>query len=136
MGVEMAMPKLTKMATEEDPGCSERVVLVVEDDRDAREALCELLHIMGYQAMGAADGGAALEWLAASSPPSVILLDCRMPQMSGLELLERLKADSALESIPVVFVTGLSEVVDAGVVSLKKPVSVEALLEVMQRFCD
>jgi signal transduction histidine kinase len=59
--------------------------------------------------MQIASSGAIGLSLAAQSPPDLILLDVMMPQMDGYETLRRLKADPALRTIPVIFLTALSD---------------------------
>jgi len=58
-------------------------VLVVDDDQDIRDALCELLEDEGYHAVAAANGQDALVYLKSREPPCVILLDLMMPVMDG-----------------------------------------------------
>jgi CheY-like chemotaxis protein len=72
-------------------------VLVVDDERNARNALCELLRDEGYEVATAADGCEALERIA-SFRPQVVLSDVRMPRMSGVQLREAL----AKGRIPIV----------------------------------
>lgn len=81
-------------------------VLVADDDPLLREILAHKLGASGYAVHVAADGRAALE-LARSLNPSVIVLDGMMPILDGFEALRRLKADTALQSIPVVMLTAL-----------------------------
>jgi CheY-like chemotaxis protein len=77
-------------------------VLVVEDDGDIRSAMQELLAGEGYSSVGVANGQLALEWLLSSSDaPSLILLDLMMPEMDGLQFLDRLDEERAFRLIPV-----------------------------------
>lgn len=62
----------------------------------------------GYHVMPATSGAQALERVQAQ-PPDLILLDLMMPEMDGLEVCRRLKADPATEQIPVVFLTASNE---------------------------
>lgn len=84
-----------------------RTVLVVDDQPDVRETLCDLLIIAGYCPVPAADGLEALEQIARERP-ALITLDLKMPRMSGWELLEVLRADLQLAVIPVIIVAGRS----------------------------
>ncbi len=69
----------------------QRKVLIVDDDRNGRAALAELLREEGWHVATAGDGPRALALLD-SFRPDVLLTDLRMPGMDGLELLLRLRA--------------------------------------------
>jgi CheY-like chemotaxis protein len=85
-------------------------VLVVEDDPAGRELLEALLGDEGYTVESESDGAEAWRRLEAGPPYcDVVLLDWTLPGMDGLELLARMKATSALESIPVIFQTARTE---------------------------
>src|SRR5271154_4227303 len=90
---------------------AKKVVLVVDDaPANIQIALAILKDI--YQVRIATNGAKALE-LACSEPvPDLILLDVMMPGMDGFEVCTRLKADPATREIPVIFVTGQTEVED------------------------
>src|ERR1700733_13427615 len=80
-------------------------ILVIEDDRDIREALKDGLEIEGYPVTTVCDGKEAIKYLERDSPPGLILLDLMMPGMNGWEFLEYLKSKSNLATIPVGVVT-------------------------------
>ena len=86
------------------------LVLVVEDDPSVRGLLQTLLQAEGYAVTTAADGLAALEQ-ARSAPPALMLLDLVMPDLGGARVLEQLRADPLLATLPVVVVTGQEEAV-------------------------
>ena len=106
-------------------------VLVVDDDRDIRELLVELLASEGYEVASAPDGRRALAE-ARGRRPDVILLDLMMPVMSGWEFREAQLRDPALADIPVVVVTAFEESLD-GTELLRKPFLVEDVLDAVQR---
>jgi CheY-like chemotaxis protein len=116
-----------------------RPILVVEDDTDIREALMGILAEEGYAVLGAADGRQALDVLRDGARPTLILLDLMMPFMNGWQFRAEQKLDAALSDIPVVVISAdanvkqKAESLDA-VGYLKKPVELDALLEVVQRF--
>lgn len=83
-------------------------VLVVEDEEILLTALKEELATGGYEVEGAADGLEGLE-KTKSFKPDLILLDLLMPKMDGMEMLQKLKADSDVRDIPVVILTNLSD---------------------------
>jgi len=80
-------------------------VLVVEDDDDLREIVCEVLEGAGYEAKAACGGEEALVVLEDPVRPDVILLDLTMPGMSGFELRERLLRTPELRTIPTIVMT-------------------------------
>jgi CheY-like chemotaxis protein len=66
-------------------------VLIVDDDRDTREALAEALADAGFHVEQAKSGKQALERMEKQGEPDVILLDLRMPEMDGAQLMERMR---------------------------------------------
>jgi two-component system response regulator FlrC len=110
------------------------VVLVVDDDVDLREALCQQLLDAGYEPVQAMDGQDALEVLLRDRRPSLIVLDLRMPQRSGWALLEILRQSVTLVDIPVVVLSAYLAFPPAGAIAwLKKPLVPEVFLEVVRR---
>ncbi len=83
-------------------------ILVVEDEEILLTALKEELGQGGYEVEGAVDGFEGLD-RTKSFKPDLILLDLLMPKMDGMEMLQKLKADSATRDIPVVILTNLSD---------------------------
>ncbi len=83
-------------------------VLLVEDDATVAEMYRLKLELDGYRVTIAADGESALE-IARSSPPDLVFLDIRLPRMNGLEVLERMRQDTALRVIPVVILSNYGE---------------------------
>jgi len=84
------------------------VVLIVDDVPENLAVLHDTLDESGYTVLVANNGAAALE-RARQTVPDVILLDALMPGMDGFETCRRLRADSATRTIPVIFMTGLTE---------------------------
>jgi putative two-component system response regulator len=80
-------------------------VLVVDDDPLLRRFLACFLESLGYQVTTAANGSTALARVAAR-PPDLILLDLDLPDLSGMEVCQRVKADPATRLIPVLILTG------------------------------
>jgi two-component system, chemotaxis family, chemotaxis protein CheY len=79
-------------------------VLVVDDEVDLQEAICEVLEAEGYATSRASNGIEALDCLR-KVPTCVVLLDLTMPVMDGWEFRRRQLGDEALAKIPVVLVT-------------------------------
>ena len=102
-------------------------VLVVDDDAGNRDLLGRRLQREGYAVVSAAGGGEALA-LIAREPVDVVLLDVLMPDLDGLTVLERLKADPATHDVPVIMISALDDLsaiarcIEAGAVDyLPKP---------------
>jgi CheY-like chemotaxis protein len=117
----------------------EPAVLVVDDDRDIREALSELLEDAGYRAAVAENGAQALDWMRAHpGETGVVLLDLMMPVMDGLTFLDHRALDDGLSAIPVVVFTAnavkVNEVLASGRVAecLQKPLSWERLVGILR----
>lgn len=66
-------------------------ILVVDDDQESRDLLCEVLEANGYAPYAVADGLAAREILSQDPEYRIVVADLRMPQESGLELLRKLR---------------------------------------------
>lgn len=84
------------------------VVLIVDDVPENLAVLHDALDESGYTVLVANNGAAALE-RARQTVPDVILLDALMPGMDGFETCRRLRADIATRTIPIIFMTGLTE---------------------------
>ena len=90
-------------------GPVEGMVLVVDDDADARDLLERMFRREGYSVATAANGVEGLA-RARSLQPALITLDVRMPDLDGWTVLERLKADPALEDVPVLMISVVDDV--------------------------
>lgn len=87
------------------------VVLVVDDVPTNLNLMTQILKNENYKTLVAINGEAALR-VAKRSRPDLILLDVRMPKMDGYEVCRQLKADSELNTIPVIFLSGLTDQAD------------------------
>ncbi len=115
----------------------ERTALVVDDDVFVLSALAELLEEDGFDVQTATNGFSAMR-RAVEARPAVILLDLALPERSGTELLEDLRADPTTRDVAIVLVTGFADrLTEAqlteldGVVS--KPFDAAELLETVQQ---
>lgn len=119
-----------------------RQVLIVEDDRDIRETLAEVLTDASYEPVAVANGREALECLSIGTvKPSVILLDLMMPVMDGRQFREIQSGDVRLSSIPVILFSAQvnheqSAQTMGNVRCLRKPVDLVELLETIASVCD
>jgi DNA-binding response OmpR family regulator len=113
-------------------------VLVIEDQKDARESLQMFLALKGFCAKGADNGEDGLR-LARELHPLAITLDLGMPGMDGWEVLSALKADPDLVTIPVILFTGMederSKAVRLGASDfVTKPVDPDRLAAILKRY--
>lgn len=114
------------------------VVLVVDDSPDALSMINDALEAEGMDVLVALEGKQALT-IARRIRPDIILLDAVMPVLDGFDTCKALKADPSLSSIPVIFMTGLSDTNDVvrglecgGVDYLTKPIQPGELLARMR----
>jgi DNA-binding response OmpR family regulator len=118
-------------------------ILVADDERDIRELIGYTLRFAGFEVVLVADGIAAIEQ-APLEQPDLILLDVRMPRVTGYDVCRLLKEDPATSAIPIVFLSAkgqegeIQEGLDSGAVEyIVKPFTPDDLTdqvrEVLQR---
>ncbi len=114
------------------------VVLVVDDSPEALSFINDALEEANISVLLALEGQQALT-IAKRMRPNMILLDAMMPRMDGFETCRKLKQDPELASIPVIFMTGLTDTADivrgleaGGVDYLTKPIRPDELLARMK----
>ena len=112
-------------------------ILVVDDERNIRNGLCEALELGGYRAQSATDGQDALT-IISQREIDLIITDLRMPRMGGEELLRRIT--ESWPTVPVIILTGHATIESAvqamrgGAYDfLTKPVNLDRLLELVKR---
>ncbi|NJL93809.1 MAG: response regulator [Anaerolineae bacterium] len=90
-------------------------ILIAEDEHDIRELIEFTLNFAGHEVVKAKNGAEAVE-LAPKVMPDLIMMDVRMPKMTGYEACRAMKEIDALKNIPVVFLSakGQDSEVDAG----------------------
>ena len=118
-----------------------RVVMIIDDDASIRDDYADLLREEGYEVLTAANGLDALDQLKRAEQPSLILLDLKMPVMDGWSFHTRLSRDPKLGKIPVVLLSGATDVLEeASRLSaddfLLKPVPVKELLGTVEQYCS
>jgi CheY-like chemotaxis protein len=125
------------------PPLAGRRLLVVEDHDDSRDALRLLLESLGAQVLPVESGPRALELLARTALPDLILADIRMPGMDGLELAHALGENLRWRRIPRIAVTAgtsMAEIhatLEAGYAGhLGKPIDPDVLLVTLLRVLD
>ncbi len=110
-------------------------ILVVEDNELNLKLFCDLLRAHGYEAEPVRDGREAVE-RARAFAPELVVMDIQMPHISGLELIEQMKADEELKGIPIIAVTAYAakgdeeRIRDAGAEGyVSKPISLLRFVE-------
>lgn len=110
-------------------------ILIAEDEPDIRELVAFTLRFGGYEVVAASNGEEAVE-LARKEFPDLILMDVRMPRMTGYEACKVLKSDTNLKDTPVVFLSakGQESEIQTGIESgaeeyLLKPFAPDQLTE-------
>lgn len=113
-------------------------ILVVEDDDDIRNALVDLLESEGYIAYPATNGKEALDTLASTAKPCLVLLDMMMPIMNGRQFLDVVMRDAKLAPIPVLIVSAIADKsnTEGSVGFLKKPIDIDVILKVVSQYCS
>ncbi|MDB5722338.1 MAG: response regulator, partial [Alphaproteobacteria bacterium] len=113
-------------------------ILVVEDNELNLKLFCDLLRVHGYDAEPVRDGREAVD-RARGFAPDLIVMDIQMPHISGLELIDQLKADAELKAIPVMAVTAYAakgdeeRIRDAGAEGyVSKPISLVRFVEAVR----
>lgn len=111
-------------------------VLIVEDDRDTRDSLIELLQDEGYRTVAVASGQQALQQLV-HMRPCLIIADFVMADMTGGDLVTAVQGQEALRGIPIVMLTAADRYLmgNVSVPVLRKPLDVDALLNVLRQHC-
>ena len=79
-------------------------ILIAEDERDIRDLVAFTLRFAGYEVFAAANGEEAVD-MAPKVNPDLILMDVRMPRMTGYEACRLIKLNPDLKDIPVVFLS-------------------------------
>ena len=139
--VQTAAPELTSAAAANDlhRAGAGRLVLVIDDDPEARELMERNLSKDGFEVRIAGSGEEGLK-LARDLRPAVITLDVMMPEMDGWSVLKALKADLATRDIPVVMLTIVDDKSQGFALGatdyLAKPVDRELLKATLARFCE
>ncbi len=108
-------------------------ILIAEDERDIRDLIEFTLKFAGHEVVKAANGAEAVE-LAPTVMPDLIMMDVRMPKMTGYEACKAIKEIESVKNIPVVFLSakGQDSEIDTGLEAgafeyILKPFSPELL---------
>lgn len=110
-------------------------ILIAEDERDIRELIAFTLQFAGHEVITTSNGEEALQAVRAHKP-ELVLLDVRMPRLTGYEVCKEIKADAQTKAIPVIFLSAKGQEaeirsgLEAGAEQyLLKPFSPDQLIE-------
>jgi CheY-like chemotaxis protein len=117
-------------------------ILIAEDERDIRDLVAFTLRFAGHEVVAVENGAEAVD-AAPREMPDLILMDVRMPRMTGYEACAHIKADERVKSIPVVFLSakGQDSEIQAGLSAgaseyLLKPFGPMELTEKVRELLD
>ena len=132
---------LSAMETIDTPAL-EKTVLIVEDNELNMKLFHDLLEAHGYGVIEARTGPEALK-LVEKHHPDLILMDIQLPEVSGLEVTQIIKANEKLAEIPIIAVTAFAMKGDEERIRqggcedyIAKPISVSGFLEKVKRYLD
>ncbi|HEX3497222.1 MAG TPA: response regulator [Methylocella sp.] len=118
----------------------QKCILIVEDDELNLQLFSDLLEVHGYKPLPSRSGVEALE-LARLHKPDLIVMDIQLPDVSGLQVTQRIKENEHLRHIPVIAITGFAmkedeeKIRQGGCESyLAKPFSIETFLETVRNY--
>ena len=118
------------------------LILIVEDNPRNLKLVRDTLQVKGYQTLETETAEEGLE-VARARRPALILMDIQLPGMSGIEALQRLRADPVTRPIPVIAVTASvmpqdrTRILAAGFDGFQgKPISVKELLETIRHILE
>jgi CheY-like chemotaxis protein len=119
---------------------AQKMVLLVEDDPDIRDIVQDVLEAEGFDVVPASHGKQALEFLdgvRGGTRPVLVILDMMMPLVDGRRVLEAIRADQDLASIPVVVMSAIAHEKPAGATAfLRKPFSLDTLFDAVHTLVE
>lgn len=138
--VESVLREPYRMGEEQSGDPVAKRILIVEDNELNMKLLNDILEAHGYDIIKSSQGEEAIA-LARNQLPDIILLDIQLPDISGLEVSRRLKADPDTSVIPIIAVTAFAmggdekRALDAGCDGyVTKPIMLREFLDLLQQF--
>ena len=111
-------------------------VLVVEDEVELRELVCEALELSGYVVVAAKDGKEALDKVSGIESLSLVILDLLMPEMNGWDFVEQLRTRSEFATVPIIVHSSAQGPAPTTVARvLRKPFPLNRLLATVREYC-
>jgi CheY-like chemotaxis protein len=125
-----------------EPNQRGQLVLIVEDHEDTQTCVAEQLADYGFEVLTASDGESALNMIR-ERRPALVYLDMNLPNVSGYDVCEQIRADPSLQDIPVVMTSAQTSVsvraacIEAGADAfVPKPFQVDAFAEMIGRIAS
>ena len=119
-----------------------KTILIVEDDDLSMKLETDLLQAQGYDTLQSVNGKDILQ-LAREHHPDLIIMDIKLPEISGLEYTKMLKADNELKDIPILAVTAFAMKGDEEKIRaagcdgyIAKPISIPHFLETVEKLIN
>jgi CheY-like chemotaxis protein len=116
-----------------------KTVLLVEGDAEVRDLLQDCFELLGYDVIPAGSGKQALDYLSVerAAAPDIVLLDLMLPIVSGWQVIEHIRRDPGIATVPVVVITAATRDKPTGASALfRKPLQMQALIETVRRYLD
>jgi two-component system cell cycle response regulator DivK len=121
---------------------SKKKILVVEDNELNLKLFTDLLEANDYEVIQDRDGRKVIE-TCATNKPDLIVMDIQLPNISGIDLIERLKIDEIFKKIPIIAVTAFTmqddrvNILNSGADDyISKPISITNFIEVIKKYSD
>ena len=117
-----------------------KTILVVEDNENNMMLVCDVLELKGYTVLAATTGAEGVR-LAGEGKPDLILMDIQLPDINGVTALKRIRADAAMQNIPVLAVSASAmpedrqKILASGFEEyITKPLNMRSFLETVEKF--
>lgn len=112
-------------------------ILIIEDDKDVRETLADIVSSCGHDVHEAGHGQEALDRLQLIPLPSLIFLDAMMPVMDGPTFFAEFRKNEKHHSVPVILFSAVTDKIniDGLAGKLKKPANVDEILDLVTKYC-
>ena len=115
-------------------------ILIVEDNELNLKLFRDLLGANGFETLETKDGNEAVH-MVRSQRPDLILMDIQLPEISGLDVTRKIKADPAISHIPIIAVTAFAmkndeeKILQAGCDAyISKPISIQSFVETVKQY--
>ena len=99
------------MPDRKESTASKRRIVFIEDEEEMIDLVQLILTRQGFEVTGATDGQSGLRAIA-NLKPDLVLLDLMMPEMSGWDVYQKMKADDQMKNIPVIVITAKAQNID------------------------